>query len=175
MRVSDPVKIYKDAFGYYKDELFSDGFPVEELPALYAVTAKTVTKDLSVRIDIGSNESAEEEDGTEAGAGTIQVINLVDSYRLQRTSFDRKGYLSYLKGYLKQVESHLGENAPGEVDEFKKSAQEAAKAMVADFDSYTFYQGENLDTEGMVAFARPAANGTWTFNFWKHGVRAEQY
>lgn len=36
----DPVKIYKDVLGYNKDELFSDAFPIEELPALYAVTAK---------------------------------------------------------------------------------------------------------------------------------------
>ncbi|MFI6530671.1 translationally-controlled tumor protein [Streptomyces uncialis] len=170
------MKVYKDVAGYYQDELFSDGFPAEELPALYAVTATTVTKDLSVRVDTGSDdESAEAEDDGEAGSGTIQVINLVDSHRLQKADFDKKSYLTHLKGYLRQIESHLRASAPDEVEEFRKNTQEAAKAMVADFDSYTFYRGENLDAEGMVAFARPAGNDTWTFNFWKHGVRAEQY
>ncbi|MFJ3091412.1 translationally-controlled tumor protein [Streptomyces sp. NPDC086838] len=169
------MKIYKDVLGYNKDELFSDAFPIEELPALYAVTARMVTSDLSVKVGIGSTGSGEGEDDGEDGAGTIQVINLVDSLRLQRTAFDRKSYLTYLKGYLSQVESHLSENAPGEVEEFKKSAQEAAKAVLADFDSYDFYQGENLDADGMVAFARPVSNDTWTFNFWKHGVRADQH
>lgn len=154
-----------------KDELFSDGFPIEELPALYAVTAKTVTKGTSVMVDGGSAEAEDEEAGSEA----IQVINLVASHRLQQTNFDKKAYLNYLKGYLKGIENHLSATTPDVVEEFKKSAQEAAKALVADFDSYTFYQGENLDAEGMVAFARPAGNDTWTFNFWKHGVQAEKY
>ncbi|WP_328580534.1 translationally-controlled tumor protein [Streptomyces sp. NBC_00370] len=162
------MKVYKDVLGYYQDELFSDAFPIEELAALYAVTAKSVTKDLSVKVDIGASESAE--DGG-AGAGTIQVIDLVDTHRLQVASLDKRSYMTHLKKYLTGIQSHLG---PGTVEEFKKTSQETAKAMLADFDSYTFYQGENLDAEGMVAFARPAGNDTWTFNFWKPGVRAEQ-
>lgn len=53
MRLSVPVKVYKDVLGYYQDELFSDAFPIKELPALYAVTAKSVTKDRSVKVNVG--------------------------------------------------------------------------------------------------------------------------
>lgn len=178
VKVNDYVIIYKDVLGYYKDELFSDAFPIEELPALYSVTAKTVVKDLNVKVDLGgdAHEEAEAEEAEAVGdSGTVKVINLVDSHRLQPTNFDKKGYLTYLKGYMKEIEAYLGEKAPGEVAGFKTAAQEAAKTIVADFDSYSFYQGENLDAEGMVVLARPAGDDTWTFMFWKHGIKAEKY
>ncbi|MEU6957932.1 translationally-controlled tumor protein [Streptomyces sp. NPDC045714] len=169
------MMIYKDVLGYYKDELFSDAFPIEELPALYSVTAKNVVKDLNVKVDLGGDAHEEAEEAKAAGdSGTVKVINLVDSHRLQPTSFDKKGYLTYLKGYMKEIEAYLGERAPGEAAGFRKAAQEAAKTIVDDFDSYSFYQGENLDAEGMAVLARPAGD-TWTFLFWKHGIKAEKY
>lgn len=57
-------------------------------------------KDLSVdnpHADIGANPSAEEgEEGLEDDKQ--KVNNVVHSFRLQSTVFDKKGYLSYLKG-----------------------------------------------------------------------------
>jgi hypothetical protein len=48
-------------------------------------------------IDTGANASAEEaEEGVEDGA--VQVNNVVNSFRLSQTSFDKKTYLSHLKG-----------------------------------------------------------------------------
>ncbi|MFJ1804208.1 translationally-controlled tumor protein [Streptomyces sp. NPDC088180] len=173
--------IYKDVLGYYKDELFSDAFPIEELPALYSVTARMVVRDPSVTVDIGidANQDGESDAAGEAeaagGSEAVKVNNLIESHRLQPTSFDKKGYLTCLKGYMKEIEAYLGERAPDEVAGFRKAAQEAAKTIVDDFDSYSFYQGENLDAEGMVVLARPAGDDTWTFLFWKHGVKAEKY
>lgn len=47
--------------------------------------------------DTGANASAEEaEEGVEDGA--TQVNNVVNSFRLQSTSFDKKSYLAHLKG-----------------------------------------------------------------------------
>jgi hypothetical protein len=47
--------------------------------------------------DTGANASAEEaEEGLEDAE--VKVNNIVHSFRLQSTSFDKKGYLSYLKG-----------------------------------------------------------------------------
>jgi hypothetical protein len=52
---------------------------------------------LMYNTDTGANASAEEaEEGVEDGA--IQVNNVVNSFRLQSTSFDKKSYLSHLKG-----------------------------------------------------------------------------
>ena len=45
---------------------------------------------------VGANPSAEEqEEALEDGA--VQVNNIVHSFRLQSTTFDKKTYLSYLK------------------------------------------------------------------------------
>jgi DNA-binding transcriptional regulator WhiA len=47
--------------------------------------------------DTGANASAEEaEEGAEDSAE--QVIDVVHSFRLNATGFDKKGYLTYLKG-----------------------------------------------------------------------------
>ncbi len=47
--------------------------------------------------DTGANASAEEaEEGVEDEA--VRVNNIIHSFRLQSTSFDKKSYLTYLKG-----------------------------------------------------------------------------
>lgn len=47
--------------------------------------------------DTGANASAEEaEEGVEDQ--DVRVNNIVSSFRLQSTSFDKKSYLTYLKG-----------------------------------------------------------------------------
>lgn len=51
----------------------------------------------AVQIDIGANASAEEgEEALEDQA--VKVNNIIHSFRLQSTQFDKKGYLVYLKG-----------------------------------------------------------------------------
>ena len=57
-----------------------------------------ILQDLSDSLaDTGANASAEEADeGVEDGA--VQVNNVVNSFRLSQTSFDKKSYLSHLKG-----------------------------------------------------------------------------
>lgn len=53
--------------------------------------------DRSHNVDTGANASAEEaEEGVEDGA--VQVNNVVNSFRLVQTSFDKKAYLGHLKG-----------------------------------------------------------------------------
>jgi hypothetical protein len=48
-------------------------------------------------VDTGANASAEEADEALEDTST-KVNNIVHSFRLQSTSFDKKGYLAYLKG-----------------------------------------------------------------------------
>lgn len=47
-------------------------------------------------VDIGANPSAEEQQEALENGGQ-QVINIVHSFRLQSTTFDKKSYLTYLK------------------------------------------------------------------------------
>ena len=101
----------------------------------------------------GANPSAEEqEESLEDGA--ISVNNIVHSFRLQATTFDKKSYLSYLKvrptntpylpwtmtystiqGYMKEVKSKLD---PDRVATFEKGASAFAKKIVSNFKDFEF-------------------------------------
>ena len=89
---------------------------------------------------VGANPSAEEQDeGVEDGAATVN--NVIHSFRLQSTAFDKKSYLTYLKGYMKAIKEKIqaanpGDDAPGKA--FEKGAQDFAKKLVANFKDYEF-------------------------------------
>ncbi|KAG8928914.1 hypothetical protein FRC03_007622 [Tulasnella sp. 419] len=153
------------------DEIFSDAFPVKVVDDIvYEVDcALIIVKEGDV--DIGANPSAEEqEEALESGAQ--QVNNVVHSFRLQSTTFDKKSFLTYLKGYMKAVETYLKENNPDRVDAFKKGAADYAKKIVANFKDYEFYTGESMNPDGMVALLNYREDGTTPyFTFWKDGLK----
>lgn len=62
---------------------------------VYEVDAAMITVTES-EVDIGGNPSAEEAEDT-VEASSEKVINLVHSFSLQSTMFDKKSYLTYLK------------------------------------------------------------------------------
>ena len=107
----------------------------------------------------GANPSAEDnEDGAlEEGAETVN--NVVYSFRLQSTAFDKKTFLTYLKGYMKAVKAKLQETKPERVEAFEKGAQAFAKKIVANFKDYEFYTGENMNPDGMVALLNYREDG----------------
>ncbi|KAJ7368350.1 translationally controlled tumor-associated [Mycena albidolilacea] len=151
-----------------KDEMFSDAFPVKVVDDIvYEVDCALMTvKDGDV--DIGANPSAEEqEESLEEGAK--QVNNVVHSFRLQPTTFDKKSFLTYLKGYMKAVKAEL---PPDRVETFEKGAQAFAKKIVANFKDYEFYTGETMNPDGMIALLNYREDGvTPYFTFWKDGLK----
>ncbi|KAF9492840.1 translationally controlled tumor-associated [Pleurotus eryngii] len=150
------------------DEMFSDAFPLKEVDGIaYEVEcAMIVVKEGDV--NIGANPSAEEqEEALEEGAATVN--NVVHSFRLQSTSFDKKSYLTYLKGYMKAVKEKLPADR---VADFEKGAQAFAKKIVANFKDYEFYTGETMNPDGMVALLNYREDGvTPYFTFWKDGLK----
>jgi len=155
------------------DEMFSDAFPLKLVDNIvYEVDCSMVTISEG-NVDIGANPSAEEQDeGVEDGAQTVN--NVVHSFRLQSTTFDKKGYLTYLKGYMKAVKAKLEEAGKdaAEVKAFETGAQGFAKKLIANFKDYEFYTGENMDPEGMIALLNYREDGTTPyFTFWKHGLK----
>lgn len=54
---------------------------------------------MSLSTDTGANASAEEAEEALDDQDT-KVNNIISSFRLQSTSFDKKSYLAYLKGKL---------------------------------------------------------------------------
>ncbi|KAJ8086682.1 hypothetical protein PM082_005505 [Marasmius tenuissimus] len=153
------------------DEMFSDAFPLKVVDDIvYEVDCQMIIfKEGDV--DIGANPSAEEqEEALEEGAK--QVNNVVHSFRLQSTAFDKKSFLTYLKGYMKAVKEYLQKNNPERVEAFEKGAQGFAKKLVTNFKDYEFYIGENMNPDGMVALLNYREDGiTPYFTFWKDGLR----
>lgn len=154
------------------DEMFSDAFPIKEVDGIvYEVDCAMVTVKAGADVDIGANPSAEEQDeGVEDGA--ITVNNVVHSFRLQSTQFDKKSYLTYLKDYMKAIKAKLQETSPDQVEAFEKGAQAFAKKIVGNFKNYEFYTGESMNPEGMVALLDYREDGTTPYiTFWKHGLK----
>ncbi|KAI9001016.1 translationally controlled tumor-associated [Trametes punicea] len=164
------MKLYVDVIS--NDEMFSDAFPVKEVDDIvYEVDCAMITVKPGADVDIGANPSAEEqEEAVEDGAQTVN--NVVYSFRLQSTQFDKKSYLTYLKGYMKAVKQHLQQTNPDRVEAFEKGAQSFAKKIIANFNDYEFYTGENMNPDGMIALLNYREDGiTPYFTFWKDGVR----
>lgn len=100
--------------------------------------------------DIGANASEEGEDADDLVSDVRTVNNIVDSFRLVETSFDKKGYMAYIKGYMKALTDKLKEKNPERVAAFQKAAQGYVKKIIDNFNEYQFFTGESMDPEGMV-------------------------
>jgi len=154
------------------DEMCSDAFPMKLIDDIaYEVDCQLVTVKAGADINIGGNPSAEEaEEALEEGSS--QVNNVVYSFRLQQTSFDKKSYLVYLKGYMKAVKENLKVTNPDRVEDFEKGVAAYAKKVVASFKDFEFYTGEGMNPDGMVALMNYREDGvTPYFIFWKDGLK----
>ena len=95
--------------------------------------------------------------------------------RLQPTTFDKKTYLTYLKGYMKRVKAHLAEKDPERVNAFEKAAQNYAKKIVAGFKDWEFYTGDRMDPDAMVVLLNYREDGTTPYLvFFKDGLKVEK-
>jgi hypothetical protein len=123
----------------------------------------------------GANPSAEDGGDESVEDGVETVNNVVYSMRLQQTTFDKKTYLTYLKGYMKKVKAHLAEKDPQRVEAFSKAAQEYAKKIVASFKDWEFYTGDSMDPDAMVVLLNYREDGTTPYLvFFKDGLRVDK-
>ncbi|KAI8091336.1 Mss4-like protein [Gilbertella persicaria] len=151
------------------DELFSDAFPLKLIDDVaYEVDCKMITI-AEGDIDIGANPSAEGGDDEGADDQSQTVNNVVHSFRLVQTSFDKKSYMVYIKGYMKAVKAQL----PAErVPDFEKNVAALVKKILGNFKDYEFYIGESMNPDGMVALLNYREDGiTPYFTFFKDGVK----
>ena len=95
------------------------------------------------------------------------MIAVIETSRLQPTSYGKKDFTVYIKGFMKAVKSHLEEKNPDRVEAFMSGAQAAVKKILGMFKEFEFYTGESMDPEGSLAFVfykEGAANPTiWFF------------
>ncbi|WPK23156.1 hypothetical protein PUMCH_000383 [Australozyma saopauloensis] len=164
------MKIFIDIFS--GDELLSDAYDVKEVDGVvYEADCAMVQVRSGGDFDIGANASAEEaaedlEDGVET------VNNVVNSFRLQQTQFDKKSFLTYIKGYMKAVKAKLAETAPDQVEVFEKGAQAYVKKVIGSFKDWDFYTGESMDPDAMVVLLNYREDGETPYvAVWKHGIK----
>jgi len=171
------MKVFKDIFN--GDEMLSDALPMEVVDGVaLKVETKNMTKSLNANFDIGANPSTEEgaaDEGFDDG-GSVTINNLVDNHHLVQTQYDKKSYMGHIKAYMKRLLDHLKEHNPSRVETFQKEAQEFVKKVIAKFDEFEFYTGEQMDPECMVALKFYSEDGiTPYFYFWKDGMKEEKY
>jgi hypothetical protein len=132
------------------DEMVSDGFKIIDVDDIaYEVNCRMVVVKEG-EVDIGANASAEEEvEALEDGA--ITVNDVVHSFRLQSTTFDKKAYMTYIKGYMKSIKKYLEENNPDRVPIFEDKVKDFVKKILGNFGDYEFYTGESMNPDGAVA------------------------
>lgn len=160
--------IYKDVIS--GDELLSDAYEPKLVDnAVYEADCAMVQVG-GDDIDIGANASAEGGDDDLAD-GVETVHNVVHSFRLQPTSFDKKSYLTYIKGYMKTIKAHLEEKHPDQVEEFEKGAAAYVKKVVKSFNDWEFFTGEGMDPDAMVVLMNYREDGVTPYVvIWKHGI-----
>jgi len=162
--------IYKDIIT--ADEIISDSYKLKEVDgAVYEADCKKIAVG-GESFDVGGNPSAEE--GEEAMDDHAQtVIDVVHSFRLHETQFDKKSYLSHLKTYMKKVKEAMKEKGADDskVAEFEKAAQGYAKKIIANFKDFEFLIGESMDPDGMVVLLNYREDGVTPYvTVWKHGL-----
>jgi len=166
--------IYKDIIT--GDELISDSYDLKLVDnVVYEADCKKITVGVG-DIDIGANASAEEaEEGADDSAQ--QVLDVVYSFRLNETSFDKKSYLSHLKGFMKSVKENMKAKGASDeaVKEFETGAAAYAKKIVGSFKDYEFLIGESMNPDGMVILLNYREDGVTPYvTIWKHGLIEEK-
>ncbi|EFY87244.1 hypothetical protein J3459_016081 [Metarhizium acridum] len=164
--------IFKDLLT--DDEIISDSYDLKEVDGIvYEADCAMITEE-AVNVDTGANASAEEADDALDDAA-VKVNNIVHSFRLQSTSFDKKGYLAYLKGYMKAVKNALQERnaSADEITAFEKGAQAYVKEkLLPNFKDFEFYTGESMNPDGLVVLLNYREDGVTPYVVvWKHGLK----
>ncbi|NP_001158336.1 translationally-controlled tumor protein [Oryzias latipes] len=157
------------------DEMFSDIYKIKETEIFYEVEGKTVTR--TEGFDdalIGANASAEEATETNESS-TVSGVDIVLNHNLQETGFDKKGYLTYIKDYMKSIKAKLQESNPDRVEKFMAEAQVAVKGVVGNIKNYQFYTGESMNPEGTVGLLDYREDGITPYMlFFKDGLEIEK-
>jgi hypothetical protein len=100
------------------DEIISDSYNLKEVDGVVYEADCALIKIGGESFDTGANASAEGGDDEGIDDNVETKIDVVHSFRLQSTGFDKKGYLTYLKGYMKAVKEKLKEKGASD-DEIK--------------------------------------------------------
>eukprot|EP00761_Pharyngomonas_kirbyi_P007656 gb/GECH01007666.1/.p1 GENE.gb/GECH01007666.1/~~gb/GECH01007666.1/.p1 ORF type:complete len:166 (+),score=46.54 gb/GECH01007666.1/:1-498(+) len=165
------MKIFQDIFT--EDELLSDSYAKNAKDiddVVWEVPSRFVKKGGE---DFGIE--TEDEGGVDDAVETVNEIE--DAFQLQETAFsNKKGYIAYLKAYLKRVKEHLEQNNPDRVDAFMQGSAAFTKKVVKEFKEYQFFCGPSIDQDAMIVLCRYKEDGmTPYFYYFKDGLKEVKY
>ncbi|KAK7826082.1 hypothetical protein U0070_009963 [Myodes glareolus] len=145
---SATIIIYRDIISH--DELFSDVYKIREIAdhLCLEVEGKMVSR-TEGNIDdslIGGNASAEGPEGEGTKSTVVTGVDIVMNHHfLQETSFTKEAYKKYIKDYMKSLKGKLEKQKPERVKPFMTGAAEQIKHILANFNNYQFFIGENMN------------------------------
>ncbi|CAI4217831.1 unnamed protein product [Parascedosporium putredinis] len=151
--------IYKDLLS--GDEIISDSYDLKEVGGVIFEADCSMITEGNVSVDTGANASAEEAEEA-LDDQEVKVNDIVHSFRLQSTTFDKKSYLTYLKGYMKSVKNKLQENGADAsvIKEFETGAQKYVKeTLLPNFKDFEFFTGESMDPDAMIVLLNYREDG----------------
>ncbi len=136
------------------DEMMTDSFPSTVVDdVVLKVGTRMVVKD-ALNVNIGGNptaEGGEEDEGVDDQA--VKVNDVVDAFRLQSMgSFDKKGLLAWLKGYLKAIKEHLDKTNPTRTAVFQeKSSKWCKEVLLKNPTDFELFTGPSFNSDGALA------------------------
>ena len=132
-------------------------------------------------MNIGANpstEGGEDEDGQKAEEvddAAQNVNDVVDAFRLEETVFDKKGYMTYLKGYIKTIRSKLEAADPSKVAAFEAAAQCICQKDILEFRQLSLLPRRVNGSRSHGVPARVPGQHDEIMIYWKDGLKTQKF
>jgi len=128
---------------------------------------------MAANVDEDADEGATAEATAEEKKKVIDVIHY---YNLAETSFDKKSFVAYIKGYMKSLNDVVKEKqGDEEAAKFQAGAQSFVKKIIGSFDDWQFFYNNSVeDYDAAMCVACKWEGETPKFYFWAHGLKSEK-
>ncbi|XP_032972154.1 translationally-controlled tumor protein-like [Rhinolophus ferrumequinum] len=169
--------IYWDLISH--DETFFNIYKIREITdrLWLEVEEKMVcrTEDNTDDSHLCGNASTEGPKGEDTENTVVTAVDIVMNHHLQEVSFAKGSYKKYIKDYMKSIKGKLEAQRLERVKHCMRGAAEQLKHMFANFKSYSFFIGENMNPNGMVALLDYYKDGVTPYMiFFKDGLELEK-
>jgi len=159
------------------DEMFSDVYKVKvsDNGIFYEVEGKSVTRTEGFDEALISANASAEEAAESNESSSVSGVDIVLNHKLQETGFDKKGYMAYIKEYVKAIKAKLQESSPDRVESFMADIQPEVKKIIGNIKNYQFFTGESMNPDGMVGLLDYREDGITPYMlFFKDGLLVEK-
>lgn len=149
--------------------MFSGAYPCELIEdVVFCVEGKMIPRG-GDKFDVGCGDAFGGGEAEDLDDAVDMVINVVETHRLQQTTYDKKSFMAYIKGYMARIKAVLEKSKPDRVAPFMKGAETIVKKILGKFDDYDFFLNESMDFEAGVAI-RFYNDVTPYFYFFRDGL-----